>query len=84
VEIASKLPVADLLPMLAKPRFPQRTRPAELVTLKGWRHPDRQAAPFSENRMVIELEAENLRLRETIAQLSGSLLAQRQNGCAKS
>lgn len=38
-------------------------------------------APSAETRLLIELEAENHRLRKAIAHLSGSLLTQRPNGC---
>ena len=70
LDIASKLPVAELLPMLARPRT---VRHAPLNNFP---------ASSPAKRSLVELEAENNRLREAIAYLSGSLLTQKSNGFA--
>lgn len=70
LDIASKLPVAELLPMLARPR-PVRHA-----------HPNEAPVSSAAKRSLLELEAENSRLREAITHLSGSLLTQKSNGFA--
>lgn len=74
LDIAAKLPVADLLPMLAWPHLAKSGLATDAHTRHSWSDADRAAEPAAGKRSLIELEAENMRLRGAIAQLSGSLL----------
>ncbi len=71
--IAAKLPVADLLPMMARPASARHggwpTAQAKNCNCAKSAHATNRA----ESRSRSELEEENNRLREVIAQLAGTI-----------
>ena len=70
LDVASKLPVAELLPLLARPQLVRLALPND-PTMSPPARPS-----------LMELQAENNRLYGVIAQISGSLLAQNSNDFA--
>jgi hypothetical protein len=71
--IAAKLPVADLLPMLARPARARHGGWSKAQANDCNCAKSAHAAHRADSRSRSELEEENNRLREVIAQLAGTI-----------
>jgi hypothetical protein len=76
LDIAAKLPVAELLPMLANPRMGGDQSSSRLYAHNSACDAEPTARSHDENRSLVELRAENNRLRKAIAELSMSFVSQ--------